>query len=85
MGSLRFGGIVFSIYSHDHLSRHVHGSYAGIEVIVELRAGVATLADRRDAVDPANVKRSHVAFVVRAANRYLAELNRLWEEIHDKA
>ena len=82
MGSLRFGGVLFSIYSFDHLPRHAHGAYAEVVVIVEFWPGGARLAERHDAVTPTNAKRSDVIKVVRAAKLYEAELNRLWEETH---
>jgi len=37
MGSLRFDGIRFMVYTMDHAPRHVHGFYAELEVIVDLR------------------------------------------------
>jgi hypothetical protein len=54
MGSLRFGGVLFSIFVHDHLPRHAHGAYAEVVAIVEFWPGGARLAERRDAVTPAN-------------------------------
>jgi hypothetical protein len=84
MGSLRFEGVLFSIYSLDHLPRHAHGAYAEVVVIVESWPGGARPADRSDAVTPKNAKRSDVFKVVRAAIAHEAELNRLWEETHGK-
>lgn len=85
MGTLRFAGVTFQVFTHDHLPRHVHGRYAGIEVIVELKDGYARIADRRDPVDPPNGKRSDVAYIVRAANEQLEQLHKLWEMTHDRA
>jgi hypothetical protein len=82
MGSLRFDGVLFSIYARDHLPRHAHGAYAEVVVIVEFWPGGARLAERRDAIAPANAKRSDVMKVVRAAILHQAALNRLWEETH---
>jgi hypothetical protein len=82
MGSLRFEGVLFSIYSLDHLPRHAHGSYAEVVVIVEFWPGGARLADRSDAVTPKNAKRNDVFKVVRTAIEHEAELNRLWEKTH---
>lgn len=83
MGSLRFGAVIFQVYTHDHLPRHVHARYAGILVIIEIWPGGARLARRADRTTPPNAKRSDVAFVLRVARLRQAELNQLWEEIHD--
>lgn len=72
------------VYTNDHLPRHVHARYAGIEVIIELRSGEAVVSDRRNAVDPANAKRSDIAHIVRAANLRIKELHQLWEKTHDR-
>jgi hypothetical protein len=49
--TVRAGGVRFKLYPEDHLPRHAHGLYAGIEVIVDLGAdGTVTLADREDAI-----------------------------------
>jgi hypothetical protein len=39
MGSIRFDGVRFVVYTMDHEPRHVHGFYAEVEVIVDLRTG----------------------------------------------
>ena len=55
MGSLRFDGVRFTAYTMDHAPRHVHGFYADVEVIVDLRAdGKLSLANRADAIRPGN-------------------------------
>ncbi len=55
MGSVRFNGIRFTAYTMDHEPRHVHGFYADIEAIVDLRLdGTVSLADRTDATRPGN-------------------------------
>ena len=55
MGSLRFNGVRFTAYSMDHAPRHVHGFYADVEVIVDLRVdGKLALANRADAIRPSN-------------------------------
>ena len=50
MGSLRFDGVRFVAYPQDHEPVHVHGFYAEVEVIVELReaAREVALAGRPD-------------------------------------
>ena len=83
MGSLRFGGIRFVVYSNDHLPRHVHGFAGETEAIVDLRLnGTVALAKRNDAIRPANAKRSNVKNILNAAALHFEELARLWEEIH---
>jgi Domain of unknown function (DUF4160) len=55
VGSLRFDGILFIVYSNDHPPRHVHGFLSETEVIVDLRSdGNIALADRKDAIRPSN-------------------------------
>lgn len=83
MGSLRFGAVTFQVYTDDHLPRHVHARYAGIIVIIEIWPGGARLSRRADPITPRNAKRSDVAFILRVARSRQAELNQLWEEIHD--
>ena len=84
MGSIRFGAVTFQVYTDDHLPRHVHARYAGIEVIVELRLREALISSRRGATNPMTAKRSDVAYIVRAANTRLKELHQLWEKTHDR-
>ena len=86
VGSLKFDGVLFIVYSNDHPPRHVHGFASEAEVIVELRPdGNVALADRRDSIRPANAKRSDVKKILAAAALYFDELLSLWEEIHGKA
>lgn len=86
MGSLRFGGIQFVLYSNDHPPRHVHGFLDGTEVIVDLRMdGNVALAARKDAIRPANAKRAHVRNILNAAAQHFEALANLWEKIHGNA
>ena len=86
MGSLRFDGILFIVYSNDHLPRHVHGFLSETEVIVDFRSdGTIALADRKDAIRPANAKRSDVKKILNAAAEHFDDLAALWEGIHGKA
>ena len=58
MGSIKFEGVRFAAYSNDHDPMHVHGFYAEVEVIVDLRAdGKISLADRTDAIRPSNASK----------------------------
>jgi hypothetical protein len=78
--SLRFSGVRFVAYSNDHPPRHVHGFYGETEAIIDLRAdGNVALAERDDAVRPANAKQSDVRKILRAAAENFEELAALWE------
>jgi Domain of unknown function (DUF4160) len=86
VGSLRFDGILFIVYSNDHPPRHVHGFLSETEVIVDFRSdGTIALADRKDAIRPANAKRSDVKKIMNAAAEHFDDLAALWEGIHGKA
>jgi hypothetical protein len=86
VGSLKFGGILFVVYPNDHPPRHAHGFLSEAEVIVDLLFdGNVALADRKDAVRPANAKRSDVKKILEAAAAHFDELTALWEGIHGKA
>jgi hypothetical protein len=86
MGSLRFDGIRFVVFSNDHPPRHVHGFLSETEVIVDLRGDDAVmLADRADAIRPANAKRSDVKKILQSAAEHFDELADLWEGIHGEA
>lgn len=86
MGSLKFDGILFVVYSNDHPPRHVHGFLSETETIADLRLdGTVALADRKDAVRPTNAKRADVKKILSAAALHFEELAALWEEIHGKA
>jgi hypothetical protein len=49
-----------------------------------LKDGFVALAARKDAVRPANAKRSDVKKILEAAAAHHEELVELWEEIHGK-
>jgi hypothetical protein len=83
MGSLRFDGVRFTAYTMDHEPRHVHGFYAEVEVIVDLRPdGNVSLANRADAVRPGNGSKADVRHILAAAARHFDELAALWEKHH---
>lgn len=83
MGSLAFGSVRFVAYSNDHPPRHVHGFLSETEVVVDLRSdGNVALAERQDAVRPANAKRSDVRKILEVAAAHFTELVGLWEGIH---
>jgi hypothetical protein len=86
VGSLRFNGVLFVVYSNDHFPHHVHGFAGGTEAIVDLRLDQSVaLADRADAIRPANAKRSDVKKILAAAALHFEELVQLWEGIHGQA
>ena len=83
MGSIRFSGVRFAAYTMDHEPRHVHGFYADVEVIVDLRLdGKVSHANRTDAIRPSNGSKSDVHHVLTAAARHFDELAFLWEKHH---
>lgn len=83
MVSIRRDGVRFAVYTMDHLPRHVHGFYAEVEVIVDLRRdGKVSLASRSDAIRPSGGSTSDVRHVLTTAARYFDELAILWEKHH---
>ena len=83
MGSVRFNGVRFTVYTMDHEPGHVHGFYADIEAIFDLRLdGTVSLANRTDAVRPSNGSKSDVRHVLASAAEYFTELVALWEKHH---
>ena len=83
MGSIRFSEVRFAAYSMDHEPRHVHGFYAEVEVIADLRAdGNVSLANRIDAVRPGNAGKSDVRHILTIAAKHFDDLVLLWEKQH---
>jgi hypothetical protein len=86
VGSKTFDGVRFAAFAADHLPRHVHGFVAEISVVVDLLPdGKVAKSARRDAVRPANAKRSDVRRILDAAAAHTVELNELWEAMHGQA
>lgn len=86
VSSRRIAGIRFVVYSNDHQPRHVHGFFEEAEVIADLLLnGDVALAERRDAIRPANAKRSSVKKILKVSAENFEELVGLWEHIHGKA
>jgi hypothetical protein len=57
----------FAAYTMNHMLRHVHGFYADIEVIADLRAdGNVSLAKQTDAIRPSNASKSDVRYILAA-------------------
>ena len=83
MGSIRFNGVRFAAYSMDHEPRHVHGFYADVEVIANLRAdGNVSLANRTDAIRPGSGSKSDVRHVLTIAAKHFDDLVLHWEKQH---
>jgi hypothetical protein len=82
VGSKTFDGVRFSAYADDHLPAHVHGKYAGTEVVIELGEDEVRFARRWDHTRPRNAKASDVKKIFSAAARHRAELKALWEVTH---
>jgi hypothetical protein len=62
---------------------HVHGTTAGVIVIVDLFGnGETRLSNRWDAVVPSNAPRNVTAKILRVANENAVELMGLWEKTH---
>ena len=76
-------GHLFSPLPDDHEPRHVHGEYAEMVAIVDLRAdGTVALADREDRIQPVNEKRSDVKRILKAAQEHFDALVSAWERMH---
>jgi hypothetical protein len=83
VGSKTFDGVWFVSFSHDHPPSHVHGHYAEAIVIVDLLPDETIRESaRRDAIQPANAKRSHVKHIMDVAAIHSKELAQLWERTH---
>jgi hypothetical protein len=77
--TIRIGGVRFKVYPQDHLPMHVHADYQGIQVIVDLTAeATVSLADRDNAVQPGNAKRSQVRHILNLAAANFDTLVAAW-------
>jgi hypothetical protein len=75
VGSPRFDGILFVVYSNDHPPRHIHGFLNETEVIADLLPnGGIYLAKRKDAIRPPDTKRSDVRRILNVAALHFEEL-----------
>jgi hypothetical protein len=83
VGSFLFDGVTFRVYPEDHDPPHVHARYQGVLAILELGGDrQARLADRKDALQPADAKRNHVRHILNVARTHFDDLMELWEEAH---
>jgi hypothetical protein len=83
VGSILFDGVTFRAYPADHEPPHLHGKYQDIVVIVELTAErTVRLADRKDAILPADAKSNQVRHVLEVARLHFDELMEKWEAAH---
>jgi hypothetical protein len=81
MGSKRFRGVRFSVWTNDHTPRHVHGEYAEVEVkILLLENGTVEVY----AVKPGNASKADIRHVLSVAQNHHTELVDLWEIHHGK-
>jgi hypothetical protein len=81
MGAIRFEGVRFAAFTQDHLPMHVHGSYAEIVVIVDLLPDSRVrVANRKDAIRPANGSKTDARHVLAVAAKHYNELVTLWEK-----
>lgn len=84
MSSLQIEGVRFVAYPQDHEPRHLHCFVGEAEIIVDLREdGSVALADRPDAIRPANAKRSDVRKALVIASENFEILVVLWESMHE--
>jgi hypothetical protein len=83
VGSKTFDGVRFLAWSDDHDPIHVHGKYAGVEVVLDLypqeRRVVAARRRRRNP-NPLNAKKSDVAHILRTAEQNFDAILQLAEE-----
>jgi hypothetical protein len=81
VGSQTFDGVRFAAYSDDHPPPHVHGFYAGVEVVMELFVAdkKIRLARRKSCIIPASAKRSDINRIIRVAKAHSREIFKLWE------
>ena len=83
MSTIRAGGVIFRLYPNDHEPCHVHAEYGQTAAIIDLRLDrVLTLAQRPDAVRPANAKRGDVKKILEAARENFDALMVAWEAMH---
>jgi hypothetical protein len=83
VSSLQIEGVRFVAYPQDHEPRHLHCFVREAEIIVDLRDdGAVALADRPDAIRPANAKRSDVRKALTLAAENFDALVALWESMH---
>ena len=82
MGSKTFDGVWFIAWSDDHTPLHLHGTYAGVELVVNLdvTGRKVTAAERERYPKPRNAKQSDVKHILRTAERHFDELIRLAED-----
>jgi hypothetical protein len=81
VGSKTFDGVRFAAYTDDHPPPHVHGFYAGVEVVMELifAKKKIRLAQRKNRIIPASAKRSDVNYIIKVAKAHSREIHKLWE------
>jgi hypothetical protein len=82
VSTVRVRGVRFRIHPQDHHPIHAHGRYAETIAIVELQADrTVGLADRDDAIIPADAKRGDVRKILDAAVDGFDEISAEWERM----
>jgi hypothetical protein len=83
VGSKTYGGVRFSVYPNDHPPPHVHGTSAGVTLIIDLLGnGDIRLSDRARAIKPPNAPKNVIDKILRVAAENISELEALWEKTH---
>ena len=83
VGSKTYEGVRFSVYPNDHLPPHVHGTIAGVTVIIDLLPnGDTQLSKRRKAIRPRKAAKNKIAKITRVAADNVEDLQALWEKTH---
>ena len=84
MGSIRFEGVLFSVYSDDHAPPHVHARYAEVRVVIDLLLveNAVALSKRHKSVTPIRGSRADVSYILELAAEHYDALVHLWETIH---
>jgi hypothetical protein len=84
MGSIRFEGVRFFSYPKDHEPRHVHGFYAGIQVVFDLLpSGNVRISNRAKAVRPRGASKADIRHILAVGAEHFNELVTLWEKNRD--
>jgi len=82
VGSRTYDGVRFTVWSNDHDPIHLHGFYAGVEVVLDLhpKDRRVAVAKRKRNPNPIDAKRSDAAHILKTAERNFDILLQLAEE-----
>jgi Domain of unknown function (DUF4160) len=85
MGSLRFDGVRFRIYSDDHPPAHVHAYRAEMSAVIDLLpGGGVALSSRAQPYWPPNAKIGDLRKVLRVAKKHEAKLRNEWQRMREE-